>query len=76
MLGLITAALGVVGKSLDKFPDWDDKKKADFYKMKEEFYEEAKKPLGLRDDERVVDLGDQLQRYVEAFRTVLESRDS
>jgi len=73
MIEILVSALSVVGKVMDKLPDYEQKKAEQFHKLRGEYETELKKPLGLRNDQLVLDLSDELRRHVEDFAAVLSA---
>ena len=62
---VITLLLSIFDKVLDKTPDFDQKKKNQYFKLKKE-YEDEKKSIN-RDDNRVDNLRDKLLLFVETY---------
>lgn len=65
------AGLELVNEVIKMFPDYEQRKVEKFHKLRTEFEIETKKPYGIRNDRLVLDLGDQLLRYVQDFSSLL-----
>lgn len=52
---------------MDKTPDYDDRKREEYKKLRTDFEKEIQKPYGIRNDRRMLDMGDELLRHVETF---------
>ena len=65
------AALELLNQTMKLFPDYEQSKIEKFHKLREEFENEVKKPYGNRNDRLVLDLSDELRRYVEDFTKLL-----
>lgn len=68
------AGLELANAVVALFPDYEQKKVEDYHELREKFERERKKPYGLRNDKLVLDLGDELQRYVQDFAALLRSQ--
>jgi len=66
------AALELGDNILDLFPDYEQAKRQRWHTLKTEFHDERKKPYGLRNDRRMLDLSDELVRYVSSFSPLLQ----
>lgn len=65
--GIVLAALGVVGKIMDKTPDYDQSKRKKYFKLKEDYENEIKKQYIERDDNLISRLDGELRLFLEAF---------
>lgn len=68
---IIGLLLGVVDKVLDRLPTYDQKKKEQYFKLRQEYEEELKKDFPERDDSRILDLRDELLNFVSSFKSLL-----
>ena len=59
--------LSIVDKLLAKTPDYDEKKKKQFYDLKLSYTGELKKTYPERDDDLIMNIRDQLSVWIEAF---------
>ncbi len=59
--------LSIVDKLLAKTPNYDEKKKKQFYDLKLAYVGESKKTYPERDDDLLMNLRDQLSVWIEAF---------
>ena len=71
MLDWISPALRVVDKLLERTPDYDQKQKNRYFKIKERYYEEMAKNYPERDDSNVDHLRRELRLFVEKLSTEL-----
>jgi len=58
---------GVVSKFMDKTPNYDQKKKQEYYDLKKEYDEQVKKDFPDRDDELISMLRDELRVLSQVF---------
>lgn len=65
--GAITALLGVTSKLLDKTPDYNQKKKENFFKMKNAYEAELKKEYSQRDDDMIMNLREEIVLFAGSF---------
>ena len=74
MIELITLALGVVSKSLDKFPNYDQRKKEQFHKLRKKLAEERMKEQYCRDDNEIVKLEQEVKMFLQDFNSYLDTK--
>ena len=65
MVNLITAALTLGSKVMDKNPDFSEKEKKEFNKLRKLYNEEINKPINDRDVSLILNVRDELQRTIE-----------
>ena len=66
-LSTIAIALGLADKLMDKVPDYDQRKKEKYYKLKRKYNEEISKKYSERDDHLIGCLSDELCDFLETF---------
>lgn len=64
---IFTTLLTIADKLLDKSPNYSQKKKEDYVKLKRQYNDELKRDYSDRDDDLVLNLRDELLSYVQAF---------
>lgn len=70
-VGLVTALLGAFGKALDKLPNYDQKKRKEYYELRLAYLQELQKEK--RDLDLFMNLRDQLKAFLEAFEIDIEA---
>jgi hypothetical protein len=66
-LELTTATMEFGTEILKKMPDFDQKKKLQYHKLLKAYKSEIKKDYGVRDDDLIMNLRDQLKDFVTVF---------
>lgn len=69
-IGLISAFVSALGKVLDKMPNYDQKKRKEYYELSLAYLQEMKKDD--RDLDLAMNLRDQLKTFVQTFEIDLE----
>lgn len=69
-LQLIAAALSIVDKAMDMAPNYEQRKKQKYYKLKREFLNEITREDG--DDNRIGNLRDELLQFLETFNKEIQ----
>lgn len=64
---VIHTVASLISKFMDKLPDYDQRKKEEFHELWEEYSTEDAKDIPIRDDQRVVILGNKLLRFAQVF---------
>lgn len=70
-IGLISAFLSAFGKVLDKLPNYDQKKRKEYYELALAYEQEMKKDN--RDLDLAMNLRDQLKTFLKAFEVDMEN---
>lgn len=68
----LTLALAFGSKLMDKLPDYDQKKRADFYKLKSEYFQLLSAPYEERDDDKILYQKEKLAAFMQAFNKEIE----
>ena len=63
-----TLALSAIEKLLDHLPNYEQRKRDKFFKLKKEYVEEINKEYYQRDDDKVLNLRDELIVFLESFQ--------
>lgn len=69
-MGIFEMLLSFGSKLLDQMPDFDQKKKDQFYNLKTQYQKEKASPN--RDDDKLLNLKEELETFLEAFHKELE----
>ena len=67
----VTMLLSVVGKVMDKLPNYDQRKKEEFYKLRTKYENEKSKEYYMRDDNQLGIYRDRVMRFCSIFSTEL-----
>lgn len=67
-----TVLISLVNKLIDLFPDYEQKKKEEFYYLKKRYEEAKSQSFPLRDDNQVEIYRNDLIRFIETFNTYLD----
>lgn len=70
-MGDLALALSFASKLLDKFPDYDQRKKSKFFDDQKRYNEEIRKDYPLRDDDLILNLKEDLVAFMKAFNEEL-----
>lgn len=60
-------AMKLAEKIMDKLPDYDQRKKEQFYKLKTKLNNAWNSPYETRDDDLILNLQDQMKIFLESF---------
>lgn len=66
-VALLSVSLSIANKLMDKIPNYDQKKRKEFYELNMRYVEEKKRVYPDRDDDLIMNLRDQLTAFLEAF---------
>lgn len=64
-LGIIGTVIGLVDKTLDLMPDYDQRKKAEWLKLKAEYNKQIALPLPERDADLILNLKESILLYAD-----------
>lgn len=64
---LVAALFSVTDKLLDKMPDYDQRKKEKYFKLRTRYNDEFKKDYPSRDDDLILNLRDELLSFIDTF---------
>jgi len=67
----VTMLLSVVGKVMDKLPNYTQKKKEEFYELRTQYEEEVAKEYPNRDDNKLGIYRDRVMRFCSIFNSEL-----
>lgn len=70
---IIGLSLSIVDKFLDKLPNYEQKKKEKYYKLKRKYNEEITKDYDLRDDNLVIVYRNELLDFLKTFVSEISS---
>jgi hypothetical protein len=70
MGNMFEVALQFGSKLLDKMPNYDQKKREEFFKLKRDYQREKAHPD--RDDDQLLNLKDKLEAFMQAFAKDIE----
>jgi len=63
----IFTVIKLIDKVMDRMPNYEQRKKEKYFKLKKKLLDESKKPNHLKIDGRIDDLVDELILFVDAF---------
>lgn len=66
-VALLSVALSITNKLMDKLPDYDQRKKQQFHDLNLRYEQEKKKTYPERDDDLIMNLRDELSSFLSMF---------
>lgn len=76
IIATVNLLLSITGKVLDKLPNYSQKKRKQFYKLKTAYDEEINAIPKYRDDQKIDQLWDELRNFIIIFNQELGSHEN
>ena len=67
VISLISSSMSVIEKYMDKTPNYPQKKREEFFRIKNSLDNEMKKEYPLRDDDLIMNIRDEYILFAETF---------
>lgn len=75
VLNTLLAVFSIVDKTMDMLPNYDQRKREKYHDLKKDYLEEINKVYPERDDDRILNIRDKLQLFLEDFSKEIRQKD-